>query len=257
MKKRRGLIEFFIFWFFNMYEIIKKYLLYLKLLLVAMFFGGTFIAGRVLSQNFPPFTSSFLRFSFAAVLLMLFLFLTYSGVPPIDGKSMIKIFFLALTGIIGYNFFFFSGLKLIDASRASVIVSLNPASISIFSFLLFRENLHPLKIAGIMLSFLGALIVITRGEFNLLFSGSIGAGELYILDCVACWTAFSLIGKSIIEKIPPLAAIAIACLIGALILIIPAWQEGCLIHIANFGIDVWISVLVLALLGTGIAYVWY
>lgn len=237
----------------------KKYLLYLKLFLVTMFFGGTFIAGKILSQVLPPFTSSFLRFSLAALFLLLFLGMSYpkNAIVAIDKKSIIQIFLLSLTGIVGYNFFFFSGLKFINASRASMIISLNPASISFFSFLFLGEKLNRLKVLGIMLSFFGALVVITNGQPGLLFSGNIGMGELYILGCVFCWTAFTLISKSVIKKIQPLVVIALACLAGAFILAIPAWQEGYLTQLFQLQLDAWISLLVLSLLGSVIAYIWY
>lgn len=42
-----------------------------KLVLTAMFWGGTFIAGRVLAQAMPLMSAAFCRFLVAAVLLVL------------------------------------------------------------------------------------------------------------------------------------------------------------------------------------------
>jgi drug/metabolite transporter (DMT)-like permease len=222
-----------------------------------MFFGSTFIAGRVLAQNLPPFTSSFLRFFVAALFLIIFLLSRSTKIPSIDFKTFLQILVLALSGIAGYNYFFFSGLKLIDASQASIIVSLNPALISILSFLFFQEKLNPVKIFGILLSLLGALIVITKGQLNLLLTGNIGIGELYILGCVICWSTFTIISKLVIQRIAPLIAITLACVMGAILLFIPAWQEGQLFNFTHFGLEVWLSILALSILGTVLAYIWY
>lgn len=241
----------------HMTEINRKYLLYLKLLLVALFFGGTFIAARVLSQALPPFTASFLRFLVASFFLVLFLLSRSIKLPSFKLKTVFQIFLLALSGIAGYNYLFFSGMKFIHASRASIIVSLNPALISILSFLFFRERINSIKIFGIILSFLGAIIVITKGQLNFLTFGNIGIGELYILGCVICWSTFTIISKLVIQKMPPLTAITLACLTGTCLLFIPAWQEEQLYTFFQFGLEVWISIFALSILGTVLAYIWY
>jgi len=44
---------------------------YVKLLLTAIFWGGTFIAGRVVAKDVGPFSAAFLRFAIASVFLLL------------------------------------------------------------------------------------------------------------------------------------------------------------------------------------------
>ena len=46
-------------------------LVYIKLMFVALFWGGTFIAGRVLAQQMPPMTAASGRFGVAVLLLVL------------------------------------------------------------------------------------------------------------------------------------------------------------------------------------------
>ena len=45
-------------------------LIYIKLFFTAFFWGGTFIAGRVISQHVGPFAAAFLRFTIASLLLL-------------------------------------------------------------------------------------------------------------------------------------------------------------------------------------------
>lgn len=45
--------------------------LYLQLAAVALLWGGTFIAGRLLATDLPPFTAASGRFAVAAILLWL------------------------------------------------------------------------------------------------------------------------------------------------------------------------------------------
>jgi drug/metabolite transporter (DMT)-like permease len=230
---------------------------YIKLFLVALFFGGTFIAGRIMAANLPPFTSAFLRFLLASFFLVLFVFKKYGKFPRINFQQFLLIIALGLTGVVGYNFLFFSGLKFITASRASMIISLNPSLITILSALILKEKFTKFKFIGIILSLTGALIVISQGNIQVILQGNIGWGELLILGCVVCWSSFTVLGKITMKNLKPIIAITYACLAGTLILILPTYQEGVLQNFMQYSIEVWLSVFALGFLGTALAFTWF
>ena len=240
-----------------MKTLLKNNITYIKLFLVASFFGSTFVAGRIMAANLPPFTSAFLRFLLASFFLVLFVFKKYGKFPRINFPQFILIIALGLTGVVGYNFLFFSGLKFITASRASMIISLNPSLITILSTLILKEKFAKYKFTGIILSLIGALIVISQGNLQVILQGNIGWGELYILGCVVCWSSFTVLGKIIMKDLKPIIAITYACLAGTLILILPAYQEGALQNIMEYSAGVWLSVFALGFLGTTLAFTWF
>ncbi len=45
-------------------------MVYIKLVLTALFWGGTFVAGRQVAGDLGPFSIAFLRFALASVLLL-------------------------------------------------------------------------------------------------------------------------------------------------------------------------------------------
>jgi len=236
---------------------LKNNITYIKLFLVALFFGGTFIAGRIMAANLPPFTSAFLRFLLASFFLVLFVFKKYGKFPQINFQQFLLIIALGLTGVAGYNFFFFSGLKFITASRASMIISLNPSVITILSILIFKDKFTKFKFIGITLSLTGALIVISQGDLQVILQGNIGWGELLILGCVVCWSSFTVLGKITMKNLKPIIAVTYACLAGTLILILPTYWEGVLQNITQYNVEVWLSVFVLGFLGTVLAFTWF
>jgi len=238
-------------------NLIKNNAVYVKLFLVALFFGGTFIAGRVMSANLSPVTSAFLRFLLASTLLIFFVNKKYGGLPKLNFSQIILVTCLGITGTAGYNFFFFSGLKYIAASRASLIISLNPSVITILSILIFKDKLTKLKFAGIILSLTGALIVISNGNLLEIFQGKIGLGESFILGCVVCWCTFSVLGKIVMKQLKPIIAITYACITGTFLLLIPALLAGELPQILNYDLAIWPSLFVLSFFGTVIAFTWF
>jgi len=236
---------------------LKNNTTYLKLFLVALFFGSTFITGRIMAANLPPFTSAFLRFLLASFFLVLFAFKIYGKFTRVNFSQFLLIIALALTGVVGNNFLFFSGLKFITASRASMIVSLNPSLITLLSILIFKDKLTKFKFAGIILSLIGALIVISQGDLQVILQGNIGWGELFLLGCVVCWSSFAVLGKIIMKDLKPIIAITYACLVGTLMLILPAYKENVLQNFRQYSVEVWLSVFALGFLGTALAFTWF
>lgn len=230
---------------------------YIKLILVAIFFGSTFVAGRVIAQVVPPFTAAWIRFFIASLFLLLFSWQKYGPYALPDKKQLTLIILLGFSGMALYNFLFFSGLKLIPASRASIIIALNPVAVALFSRISFKEEFTVLKTFGLIVALVGAVIVISHGDPGILFTSAIGIGELLILGCVACWTCFTLLGKVVMKSIPPLLSVTYACIAGTLLLTVPAVLEGVMPQVFTYSREVWIGLLVLGVLATSLAFTWF
>ena len=173
-------------------------LVYLKLILTTIIWGGTFIAGRIAVQDVGVFSIAFLRFAIAT-LLLLAINAHQGHVQKLTFKQWVGIVFLGLTGILAYNAFFLGGLKLLPASRASLIVALNPIAIALSSAIIFRESLSKLKLFGILISLTGVSIILSKGNPIDLIKTGIETGDLLLFGCVASWVSYTLIGSSTVQ----------------------------------------------------------
>ena len=232
-------------------------IVYVKLLFMAIFWGGTFIAARIISQSIGPFSASFLRFAVASVFLVLVTIRLEGRIPRLKRHQILPVILLGMTGVFAYNFFFFSGLKTIEASRASIIVAMNPIFIALFASTFFREKLTGINLIGILLCVSGAIIVISKGNPLGIIRGGIGAGEFYILGCVASWVLYSLIGKSTMKDMSPLVAVTYSCLAGGILLFVPACVEGMLRDITAYSAVNWIGIFYLGFFGSALGFTWY
>lgn len=229
---------------------------YLKLFLMAVFWGGTFIAGRRLAMEAGPFAGAFLRFMVASIFLVIFALRIERRLPLPRKGQLISLFLMGMSGVFLYNVFFLKGLKLIEAGRASIIIANNPIFIAIMSALIFRERLNLLKTTGILISVTGALTVITRGQFSAGLAGGFGWGELFIFGCVASWVTYSLLGKSVMSELSPLVAVTYSSVVGAVCLFPAALMEG-LWDVGTYSSAAWASVFYLGFFGTVLGFVWY
>ncbi len=232
-------------------------MIYFKLLMTAFFWGGTFVAGRVLADSAGPYSAAFIRFAVASFFLCVITCKIEGRLPRIGRKQFLNLFLLGMTGVFAYNVFFFKGLKLISAGRAAVIIANNPIIISVLSAIVFKEKLGFLKISGILISVSGAVIALSKGNPAQLFAAGPGVGDLIIFGCVLSWAAYSLIGKTVMESFSPMASVACSSAIGAVCLFIPACIEGMLSDIFTYSLADWISLVYLGIFGTVVGFVWY
>jgi drug/metabolite transporter (DMT)-like permease len=233
-------------------------MIYVKLFLTAVFWGGTFIAGRILAQEVAPFSGSFLRFLVASVCMFPLVRHFEGRLQPLRKMQLLLVFLSGMTGVFLYNVFFLTGLQTVQAGRASVIVAINPVLISLFAALLFRgERMTLLKAVGVALSVTGAVYVITRGNPMGILEGAMGRGELLIFGCVASWVSYSLIGKIVMKDVQPVSAVTYACLIGSAALLPPALVEGMAGSIGRYSPAAWLSIGYLGFFGTCLGFIWY
>lgn len=232
-------------------------LTYFKLLLTALFWGGTFIAGRVVSRNIPPFSAAFLRFAIASVILLFIVRQVEGRLPRVNRNQILPLILLGLTGVFTYNFLFFKGLKFVAAGRAALIVATNPIFVTLLSAVFLRERLNRLIAAGVLLSVMGAGVVITRGNIAELTNGSVGWGELCIFGCVLSWVTYTLIGKVVMKSLSPLTAVTYSATLGTLALLIPAYFEGVFQNLSRYSKLEWLSLFYLGFFGVVLGFLWY
>ncbi|MBW2516292.1 MAG: DMT family transporter, partial [Deltaproteobacteria bacterium] len=154
--------------------------IYLKLLLTAIFWGGTFVAGRSLVQHVGPYSAAFFRFALASLFLVFITWKVEGRLALLKKGQLLPVFLLGLTGVFFYNVFFFKGLKIIEAGRAAIIIANNPILIALLSAAIFKEKLNGVKATGIFVSVVGAILAISKGDLRVILHGNLGWGEFYI-----------------------------------------------------------------------------
>ena len=232
-------------------------MIYIKLLLTAFFWGGTFVAGKFISQSVHPVNAAFLRFTIASICLLWLVQRREGRLPILQRDQILPVFLLGVTGVFAYNILFFSGLKYIGAGRASLIIVTNPIFISLLSALLFKEPLNWIRGVGICLSVLGAMIVVSNGQWADVARFGIGLGEWLILGCVLSWVFYSIIGKVAMEKLSALTAVAYSSVVGTVLLLVPALYSDLLSDFGRYSILDWGSLVYLGYFGTVLGFYWY
>lgn len=199
-------------------------MIHIKLIIMALLWAGGFIAGKLITFQAGPFTIGFLRFFLATVILAA-LIRRQGQFPPftwaLAGYATAAGFF----GICLYNYLFLSGMRLVDAGRASVIVSTVPIVVALIAWAFRQEKMSGLKLTGILTSVLGAWVVVSKGNLGVILGEAVGRGELELIGCVFCAAGYTLFSRQLLTRVSPLVANVCISGLGTLFLLVPAVME--------------------------------
>ncbi|WP_404420923.1 DMT family transporter [Thalassospira australica] len=141
----------------------------------------------------PPFQLVSLCFSVAAIFS--FIWIARGGFAAFRAlRQPVGAWVLGVGGLFGYHFFYFVALANAPAVDASLIAYLWPLFIVLFSALLPGERLRWYHLAGAVLGFYGAAVLVTKGQlFD--FDPAYGAGYGAAMICSILWSGYSVLNR--------------------------------------------------------------
>jgi len=194
--------------------------IYLLMLLVPFFWGGAFVAAEHIITEIHPLIAAAFRFLMAGLLLLIIIFKSGQFSQQSFKKRWILITLMALTGIFGYNIFFFYGLQMTSAINGSLIIATTPSFMTLGAVLFFKERWNKYIGLGIILSFIGVVVVLTEGQLHTLFQLNFNNGDILFIFALICWISHGLLGKVVMQDVSPMITTTFSTLIGALLLCI-------------------------------------
>ena len=123
------------------------------------FWGGTWIAGRVIAQEVSaPLGIAALRFVVTALVLAGAVLFSGQALPRLQtSREWGVVCGLGFFGIFLYGLCFFYGLQHISAGRGALVVALNPVVIVIAAWLFGQERMNRRKALGSAIALAGCL----------------------------------------------------------------------------------------------------
>jgi drug/metabolite transporter (DMT)-like permease len=123
------------------------------------------VGGRITSTLSPLLTSAFISL-FASISFLLFGTFTNSINVNIGTSGWISILCIALISSVIAMTAFFAGIKITGPTKGSILSMVEPVVTTIFSTLLFHDQMSLLQIFGGMIVLSGAVLVVITSEKN-------------------------------------------------------------------------------------------
>ena len=188
------------------------------LFMVQLLYGLNYtIAKTVMNENFiKPFGFVLLRVIGATVLF--WIISIFLPKQKIDKKDYLKFFVAAIFGVVVNMLLFFKGLEYTSPIHASAIMITVPIIILIMSAIILKEKVTKLKIAGVALGLVGALILTIYGK-SARAGDNVPLGNLFIFLNAISYSIYVILIKKLTAKYHPFTFIKWLFLFGLIILI--------------------------------------
>jgi drug/metabolite transporter (DMT)-like permease len=162
----------------------------LLLTIPPLLWAGNAIVGRLVREAVPPMTLNLLRWAIALVILLP---LGRAALRPGSGvlANWRRYALLGLLGIGMYNSLQYLALQSSTPINVTLVASGMPVWMMLVGRLFFGAPLRPWQVGGAILSILGVLVVLCRGDIHQLLALRLVAGDVYMILATIAWSFYS------------------------------------------------------------------
>ncbi len=165
---------------------------YLLLTLTALFWSGNMVLGRGIRADVPPLTLAFWRWAIALALVLPLALPHLKSQWTLLKQGWKPILILGLVGVGCYNTFAYIALQYTTATNAVLLNSFIPVVTIAISWIFLGKHLSRLQAIGVLVSMIGALTIVARGDPQVLAHLNLNLGDAWMLGAVLVWALYTV-----------------------------------------------------------------
>ncbi|WP_024513982.1 DMT family transporter [Bradyrhizobium sp. Tv2a-2] len=179
---------------------------YILLSITALCWAGNAIVGRLAAGHIPPVTLSFLRWSFAFLLILPFAWKHLVRDWPMIRARLPLMIVISITGIGAFNTLQYWSLEYTQALNTLLLQSAAPLIVAVWSLILLRVRLTLPQAFGVLLSLAGVLVILLHGDVTTLSAINFNKGDLIFTVALIIFALYSVLTL----KRPPIHGLSFA-----------------------------------------------
>jgi drug/metabolite transporter (DMT)-like permease len=189
----------------------------LLLALASLFWAGNIVLARHVAGHVPPLTLSCVRWIGTFLMLWPFARPHLKQDWPVLRARWPLLLLLALTGFAANNALSYWAMQYTQALNGLLIQSSTPLFVALWSLLLFGVRLTAGQLIGIVISLIGVLVILLRGDLGALAAIQFNRGDLMFAGALLVFGLYSAL-MSRRPKVHQLSLISFCTAAGALLL---------------------------------------
>ena len=162
----------------------------LMLTVPPLLWAGNAIVGRLVHELIPPLTLNFLRWLLAFVLLLPIANQALRASSPL-WTHWRRYALLGLLGVGCYNSLQYLALQTSTPINVTLVGSSMPVFMLLVGALFFKQTVRKRQMTGAVLSILGVMVVLCRGDWQALANVHLVIGDVFVLMATAAWSWYS------------------------------------------------------------------
>jgi drug/metabolite transporter (DMT)-like permease len=177
---------------------------YLLLAFAPLTWGGNLVVGRALADAVDATTLNAVRWGGAALILA-----TLSGRAFWRHRHELwrerrLVAALGLSGIGGFHLLQYTALAHTTVVNVALITAMTPLYVALIAWVLSGDRLDARQWAGVVLSIVGAVVIVGRGELATLVRLDLRRGDLIQFAALTMWALYTVLLRWRPAHIPPL-----------------------------------------------------
>jgi drug/metabolite transporter (DMT)-like permease len=229
--------------------------MYFLVTIAVFFWGANFILGGYVIHDLPPLWAAAIRFVLGAMLMFAIVGVRRENLFAPLRKNIGIYVMLGVVGIVGFNLFFFYALRYTSANNAALIMATNPLLTTLLAAAMLDERPGMRHLVALPIALAGVAVVITHGNLNSLLALQLSIGDVLMLCADIFWALYNVLCRRYMPQASPLVNTTWIIAAGAAVLLCVALGSDA--HLAPLGDKAAVSILVMAVGGTVLAYLFW
>ena len=155
-----------------------------------LMWAGNAVVGRVVADLIPPMTLNFFRWAIAFVILLPFAWQVLRANSSL-WRNWRRYAMLGLMGVGCYNALQYLALHTSTPLNVTLVAAGMPMWMLAIGALFFGQRIKPMQSVGAVLSMAGVLVVLSRGQSDLLAKVQFVPGDFYVVLASIAWAFYS------------------------------------------------------------------
>ncbi len=162
------------------------------LVVAAVSWAGSSVAGRAASGNVPPFTLSFVRWLIVVPLFLLIGWRQTWADRKLIAKHWALLSAFGFFGVVGFTVPYYVGLQYTVAVNASLMNASGTLWILGTTFLMTGETITKRQSLGVLLGLVGTVLIVLKADPSTLSSFRINIGDILVLVAFFAWAVYTV-----------------------------------------------------------------
>ena len=226
---------------------------YILAFFTVMMWSLNLIYSKYLAGVVTPAEISFYRWLFALIVMLPFCYKNFKA----EFKAILShwklLILMAATGTGGLNLLVYYAGYTATATNMSLISILGP----IFLIFMSAQKISASQIAGIIITVFGVMMIILNGNFKSLAAFKFVDGDIYMLGSAFLFAVYAVLQKRIPANVHTISMLFATIMLCTLAFLPPVVSEFSLNKIANWSYTVWIVLLILGIINSFLAYLFW
>ena len=154
--------------------------------------ASNLIVARGGVEAVPPISLAFWRWAVVFLILLPFTYISLKKNFGVIRKEYKRLFFLGSMGCGVCGAFPFLAGETTTVINMGIIYTSSPVFIILISYFFFNEKINTSKIVGLIACLFGVLIIIIKGNLNMLINLKFTIGDLWMLAAAVGWALYSI-----------------------------------------------------------------